>query len=134
MEVYKNVCIGEILFPDCPVRNILARVGDKWSLLVMHELLVHPAPMRFSELRKAIPDISQKVLTATLRNLIADGFLVRKVYAEVPPRTEYALTPRAHSFMDACRPMVRWAIENFADIIKDREKASNSALRIGARQ
>ena len=107
MEVYKNVCIGEILFPDCLVRNILARVGDKWSLLVMHELLVHPAPMRFSELRKAIPDISQKVLTATLRNLIADGFLVRKVYAEVPPRTEYALTPRAHSFMDACRPMVR---------------------------
>ncbi|MCI5452034.1 helix-turn-helix transcriptional regulator [bacterium] len=129
MEVYKNVCIGEILFPDCPVRNILARVGDKWSLLVMHELLVHPAPMRFSELRKAIPDISQKVLTATLRNLIADGFLVRKVYAEVPPRTEYALTPRAHSFMDACRPMVRWAIENFADIIKDREKASNSTSR-----
>ena len=134
MEVYKNVCIGEILFPDCPVRNILARVGDKWSLLVMHELLVHPAPMRFSELRKAIPDISQKVLTATLRDLIADGFIVRKVYAEVPPRTEYALTPRAHSFMDACRPMVRWAIDNFADIIKDREKASNSALRIGARQ
>lgn len=129
MEVYKNVCIGEILFPDCLVRNILARVGDKWSLLVMHELLVHPAPMRFSELRKAIPDISQKVLTATLRNLIADGFLVRKVYAEVPPRTEYALTPRAHSFMDACRPMVRWAIENFADIIKDREKASNSTSR-----
>ena len=129
MEVYKNVCIGEILFPDCPVRNILARVGDKWSLLVMHELLVHPAPMRFSELRKAIPDISQKVLTATLRNLIADGFLVRKVYAEVPPRTEYALTPRAHSFMEACRPMVRWAIENFADIIKDREKASNSTSR-----
>ena len=129
MEVYKNICIGETLFPDCPVRNILARVGDKWSLLVMHELLVHPAPMRFSELRKAIPDISQKVLTATLRNLIADGFLVRKVYAEVPPRTEYALTPRAHSFMDACRPMVRWAIENFADIIKDREKASNSTSR-----
>ena len=129
MEVYKNVCIGEILFPDCPVRNILARVGATWSLLVMHELLVHPAPMRFSELRKAIPDISQKVLTATLRNLIADGFLVRKVYAEVPPRTEYALTPRAHSFMDACRPMVRWAIENFADIIKDREKASNSTSR-----
>ena len=134
MEVYKNVCIGEILFPDCPVRNILARVGDKWSLLVMHELLVHPAPMRFSELRKEIPDISQKVLTATLRNLIADGFLVRKVYAEVPPRTEYALTPRAHSFMDACRPMVKWAIDNFADIMMDREKASNSALRIGARQ
>ena len=118
----KNMIMGETLFPDCPVRNILSRVGDKWSLLLMHQLMHHPAPMRFSALRKAIPDISQKVLTTTLRNLEADGFLVRKVYAEVPPRTDYALTPRAHSFMDACRPMVQWAIDHFADIIKDRER------------
>ena len=124
MEENKNICIGDTLFPDCPVRNILARVGDKWSLLVMHELLIHPAPMRFTELRKAIPDISQKVLTTTLRTLETDGFLVRTVYAEVPPRTDYALTPRAHSFMDACRPMIKWSIDNFADIIKDRESIS----------
>ena len=116
MEKDKSIYIGDTLFPDCPVRNILARVGDKWSLLVMHELLIHPAPMRFSELRKAIPDISQKVLTTTLRNLETDGFLVRTVYAEVPPR--------AHSFMEACSPMVKWAIDNFADIIKDRESIS----------
>ena len=117
--------MGETLFPNCPVRNILARVGDKWSLLVMHQLMHHPDPMRFSDLRKAIPDISQKVLTTTLRNLETDGFLVRTVYAEVPPRTDYALTSRAHSFMDACRPMVQWAIDNFADIIKDRESCNN---------
>ena len=116
--------MGETLFPKCPVRNILARVGDKWSLLVMHQLMHHPDPMRFSDLRKAIPDISQKVLTSTLRNLETDGFLVRTVYAEVPPRTDYALTSRALSFLDACRPMVQWAIDNFADIIKDREKSS----------
>lgn len=115
--------IGETLFPDCPVRNILSRVGDKWSLLLMHQLLSRDVPMRFSELRKAIPDISPKVLTATLRNLEADGFLVRTVYAEVPPRTEYSLTPRAHSFMNACRPMVQWAMDNFAAIIKDRNSA-----------
>lgn len=122
METNKNVIIGETLFPDCPVRNILSRVGDKWSLLIMHELLNHPAPMRFSELRKAIPDISQKVLTTKMRTLETDGFLIRTVYAEVPPRTEYALTPRAHSFMEACQPMVQWAIDNFAAIMKDRDR------------
>lgn len=120
MEKERNAVLTDILFPDCPVRNILARVGDKWSLLIMHQLVSRGAPMRFSELRKAIPDISQKVLTSTLRNLEADGFLLRKIYAEVPPRTEYTITPRAISFMEACRPMVQWAIDNFAAIIKDR--------------
>lgn len=123
MEHKEKVIIEETLFPDCPVRNILSRVGDKWSLLLMHQLLSRDVPMRFSELRKAIPDISPKVLTATLRHLEADGFLVRTVYAEVPPRTEYSLTPRAHSFMNACRPMVQWAMDNFAAIIKDRRSA-----------
>ena len=84
----ENNIIGETLFPDCPVRNILSRVGDKWSLLLMHHIMHHPEPMRFSDLRKAIPDISQKVLTSTLRNLEADGFIVRRVYAQVPPRTD----------------------------------------------
>ena len=83
--------------------------------------------MRFSELKKAIPDISQKVLTSTLRNLEADGFLVRKVYAEVPPHTEYSLTPRAHSFMAACRPLVDWALDNFAAPTPAR--ASSTATR-----
>ena len=95
----------------------------------MHQMMHHQEPMRFSDIRKAIPDISQKVLTSTLltsklRNLEADGFLVRKVYAEVPPHTEYMLTPRAHSFMAACRPMVDWAIDNFAAIMKDRVRTS----------
>ena len=118
----ENNIIGETLFPDCPVRNILSRVGDKWSLLLMHHIMHHPEPMRFSDLRKAIPDISQKVLTSTLRNLEADGFIVRRVYAEVPPHTDYALTPRAHSFMNACRPMLQWAIDNFAAIMNDRNR------------
>ena len=122
MEKENGIIIGETLFPDCPVRNILSRVGDKWSLLLMHHIMHHPEPMRFSDLRKAIPDISQKVLTSTLRNLEADGFIVRRVYAQVPPRTDYALTPRAHSFMNACRPMVQWAIDNFAAIMNDRNR------------
>ena len=123
--------MDETLFPDCPVRNILSRVGDKWSLLLMHHIMHHPEPMRFSDLRKAIPDISQKVLTSTLRNLEADGFIVRRVYAQVPPRTDYALTPRAHSFMNACRPMVQSAIDNFAAIMNDRNrKRQNSAAHL----
>ena len=89
MDKHKSICLGETLFPDCPVRNILARVGDKWSLLLMHQMMHHQEPMRFSSLKKALPDISQKVLTSTLRNLEADGFVVRKVYAEVSPRSEY---------------------------------------------
>ena len=116
---------SKMLFPDCPVRNILARVGDKWSLLIMHEMIKHNSPMRFSELRRAVPDISQKVLSATLRNLEADGFVTRPVYAAVSQHTDYALTPRAHSFMGTCRPMVQWAIDNFAAIIKDRERAAS---------
>ncbi len=122
MEKENSIIMDETLFPDCPVRNILSRVGDKWSLLLMHHIMHHPEPMRFSDLRKAIPDISQKVLTSTLRNLEADGFIVRRVYAQVPPRTDYALTPRAHSFMNACRPMVQWAIDNFAAIMNDRNR------------
>ena len=122
MEKENSIRMDETLFPDCPVRNILSRVGDKWSLLLMHHIMHHPEPMRFSDLRKAIPDISQKVLTSTLRNLEADGFIVRRVYAQVPPRTDYALTPRAHSFMNACRPMVQWAIDNFAAIMNDRNR------------
>ena len=122
MEKENSIIMGETLFPDCPVRNILSRVGDKWSLLLMHHIMHHPEPMRFSDLRKAIPDISQKVLTSTLRNLEADGFIVRRVYAEVPPHTDYALPPRAHSFMNACRPMLQWAIDNFAAIMNDRNR------------
>lgn len=125
MDKNNKIDLGETLFPDCPVRNILSRVGDKWSLLLMHQMILHQEPMRFSDIKKAIPDISQKVLTSTLRNLEADGFLVRKVFAEVPPHTEYTLTPRAHSFMAACRPMVDWAIDNFAAIMKDRDRTSS---------
>ena len=71
MDKNNNLFLGETLFPDCPVRNILARVGDKWSLLLMHQMMHHQEPMRFSDLKKAIPDISQKVLTSTLTHIAA---------------------------------------------------------------
>lgn len=111
---------SELLFPECPVRNVLARIGDKWSLLLMHTLHQHEVPMRFSALQRALPDITQKVLTTTLRRLEADGFVQRTVYPEVPPRVEYQLTDRACSFLQACQPMIQWAIDHMAVILKDR--------------
>ena len=112
--------VRDALFPDCPIRNILSRVGDKWSLLVLNTLQNAEEPMRFNALQRALPDISQKVLTATLRTLEEDGFLVRTVYAEVPPRVDYRLTERALSFMQACNPMIQWAKDNLETILSDR--------------
>lgn len=110
------------MFPECPVRNVLARTGDKWSLLVMHELAQSEVSMRFGELNKSLPDVSQKVLSQTLRRLEEDGFVTRTVYAEVPPRVEYALTERAESFMKACQPMVEWAVAHLAEIMASRRQ------------
>ena len=103
------------------IRNVLARVGDKWSLLVLYTLQ-HRESVRFKELQRQIPDISQKSLTQTLRTLEEDGFVTREVFPEVPPRVEYTLTPRALSFLPLVENMIKWATENMEEIIKDREK------------
>ena len=95
----------------CPVRDILSKTADKWSLLVMHELLQRPV-LRFSELQRSIPDISQKMLTQTLRKLEQIQLLGREIYPEVPPRVEYRLTELGRSFMTNIEPLVSWAIEN----------------------
>lgn len=111
------------VFVDCPIRNVLARICDKWSLLVIYTLNNHREnPVRFNVLRKLIPDISQKMLTSTLRTLEADGYVNRQVYAEVPPRVEYSLTPRSQSLIPIIDNLIGWASENMAMILKDREK------------
>ncbi len=109
----------DTLFPDCPIRNVLARVGDKWSLLVLYTLQ-HKGTLRFKQLQREIPDISQKSLTLTLRTLEEDGFISRKVYAEVPPRVEYALTERSLSFLPLVNNLIAWAKDNMEEIVKDR--------------
>lgn len=78
--------------------------------------------MRFKELQRQIPDISQKSLTQTLRTLKEDGFVSREIFSEVPPRVEYSLTPRAHSFLPLVENIINWAKENMEDIIADRVK------------
>lgn len=80
--------------------------------------------MRFNVLQKALPDISQKMLTVTLRTLEEDGLVKRQVYAEVPPRVEYSLTARAHSLLPHINDLIVWAQQNMEDILKDRRKNS----------
>ena len=121
MNNQKNKELRDALFPDCPIRNVLSRVGDKWSLLVLYSLQ-HREPVRFKELQRQIPDISQKSLTKTLRTLEVDGFVTREVFPEVPPRVVYSLTPRALSFLPLVENIIKWAMENMEEIIKDREK------------
>ena len=117
----KNKEVRDALFPDCPIRNVLSRVGDKWSLLVLYNLQ-HREPVRFKELQRQIPDISQKSLTQTLRTLKEDGFISREVFPEIPPRVEYSLTTRAHSFLPLVENIINWAKENMEDIMADRAK------------
>ena len=121
MNNQKNKELRDALFPDCPIRNVLSRVGDKWSLLVLYSLQ-HREPVRFKELQRQIPDISQKSLTQTLRTLEVDGFVTREVFPEVAPRVVYSLTPRALSFLPLVENIIKWAMENMEEIIKDREK------------
>ena len=113
----------DMMFPDCPIRNILARLCDKWSLLVIYTLnKAGKEVMRFKELQREIPDISQKMLTVTLRTLEEDGYITRTVYPEVPPRVEYALTPRTHSLLPHINALIGWALENKDAIIEDRKR------------
>lgn len=113
----------EMVFHDCPIRNVLSRICDKWSLLVIYTLNAHNAePIRFNALRKLIPDISQKMLASTLKTLEADGYVNRKVYAEVPPRVEYSLTPRSETLIPIMNSLIEWAGDNMAMILKDRQQ------------
>ena len=115
----------DAMFPDCPIRNILARISDKWSLLVIYTLdKAGQEAIRFKKLQREIPDISQKMLTVTLRTLEEDGYVTRTVYPEVPPRVEYALTPRAHSLLPHVNALIGWAKENNDAIMADRKRAA----------
>ena len=110
------------LFPQCPVRNVLSRIGDRWSLLVLLALHDKAEAMRFSDLCKAIPDVSQKMLTSTLRKLEADDLLSRTIYPEVPPRVEYKLTKRGKTLIPLLNQLVDWSLNNMDAIMRHREK------------
>lgn len=117
-----------IFAPDCPIRNILSRIGDKWSILTLYTLSTNGV-MRFKALQKELPDISQKMLTVTLRTLEEDGLITRKIYPQIPPKVEYSLTERANTLLPHLNRVIDWAKENMDDIMKDRlQKKKNNEL------
>lgn len=107
----------DLQYPTCPIRNVLSRFSDKWSLLILVSLQ-GKEKMRYKELMTAIPDISQKMLSSTLKQLEADHFLIRKAYAEIPPRVEYSLTEMAKSLMPVVNSMIDWSLVHFDEVTK----------------
>jgi DNA-binding HxlR family transcriptional regulator len=105
----------------CPVRDIIARISDKWSLLAIYALAGH-GTLRFNELKHKIGDVSQRMLTVSLRNLEKDGLVTRTIHAEVPPRVEYKLTPLGTSLAHQLVYFVEWAAANSKVIIEARKK------------
>ena len=95
--------------PACPVETTLMLIGDKWKVLILRDLM--KGTKRFGELKKSIGTVSQKVLTAQLRDMEDNGLLTRKVYAEVPPRVEYTLTETGYSLKQILDSMVVWGTD-----------------------
>lgn len=104
---------------NCPIRNVLSRFSSKWAMLILCVLSENEAT-RFNTISKAIPDISPKVLTETLRNLEADELVKRKLYAEIPPKVEYSLTELGKSLMPILNNLISWALDNAPYIAKDK--------------
>ncbi|WP_128914095.1 winged helix-turn-helix transcriptional regulator [Granulicella sibirica] len=112
-----------------PLRDLLAKIGDKWSILLMVSLSRRPGyRARFSELQRLIDGISQRMLTTTLRQLERDGLLSRHVFAEVPPRVEYELTPLGLSLLEPMRTLVHWIGSNW-DVIKEARVGFDHRIR-----
>ena len=105
----------------CPVRDFLGRLGNKWSLLVLITLKAN-GTLRFGEIHRSLGDVSQRMLTVTLRDLEADGLVVREVFPQVPPRVEYRLSWRGESLMPHIEELVDWALQNLPDILQDRDR------------
>ncbi|GAA4554145.1 winged helix-turn-helix transcriptional regulator [Amycolatopsis samaneae] len=115
---------------DCPTRQLLDRIGDQWTVLIVGALA--EGPLRFTEVGKRVDGISQKVLTQTLRSLVRDGLLTRTAYPVIPPRVEYALTPLGRDLAEPLDMLDRWARGHMAEVERardayDRENTSVSA-------
>ena len=113
----------------CPIRNVLDKLGSKWSLLVM--LALQGRRRRFMDLKRSIGDITQRVLTQTLRNLERDGYVARKVYPTSPPTVEYWLTARGESLLKPMAKLVEWANAHFDEVMDSRRRfdAASASMR-----
>lgn len=120
-KIQENFNRANIKNQFCPVRDIIARISDKWSMLAIYALGGF-GTMRFNELKHKIGDVSQRMLTVTLRNLEADGLVTRTVFPEVPPRVEYQLTALGFDLMQQVVSLADWAETNSDAILNNRNK------------
>jgi len=108
---------GDLFSPDCPTRHLLDRIGDKWTSMAIKVLgQAHPDEVRFAELQRRLPGISQKMLSVTLRSLVRDGLVLRRVEATVPPRVHYQVTDLGLSLERPLAVLRDWAETNMAAI------------------
>ena len=113
---------------NCRAREMLVRVADKWSMYVIH-VLAEGGPLRFSELRRRVDGVSQRMLTVTLRGLERDGLVSRAMYPEVPPRVEYALTPLGATLRELVRGLIDWSGAHLAEVDAARTRYDAQARR-----
>lgn len=111
---------------DCPVRDVLDQIGDKWTTLVM--MTLQTGPHRFNELQRSVPDISKRMLTQSLRNLERDGLVSRQVFPTKPPAVEYRLTPLGMSLLEPLGILVRWAERHHGQIRQARTIYDTAAM------
>jgi DNA-binding HxlR family transcriptional regulator len=115
---------------DCPSRQILDRIGDTWSVLIVVSLA--DGPLRYSELAARIEGVSPKMLTQTLRGLERDGMITRTVFPVVPPRVEYTLTSLGHSLLGLVSGLETWAQEHISDVAAARDAFDARAVSVAA--
>jgi len=120
-------CAGDL--DDCPIKDILYRVGDKWSMLTVIKLSDH-GTLRFNELHQQIDDISQRMLAVTLKTLETDGLVSRKMYAQIPPKVEYKLTPLGESLVPPLMGLYHWANDSMPAIKASREHFQNQLTEV----
>ncbi|WP_262706255.1 MULTISPECIES: winged helix-turn-helix transcriptional regulator [Streptomyces] len=113
---------------ECPSRDLLNRIGDKWTVLVLGEL-ADQRPHRFASIRDRIEGISEKMLTQTLRHLEEDGLISRQVYPEVPPRVEYQLTSLGVTLRGPLAVLREWSVSHATDVLAAREEYARTGLR-----
>ena len=117
--------VNEHLPGDCrPIAHILSRVGDKWTILLLNVL--GDNTMRFKDLHRAVPGISQRMLTVTLRNLERDGLVGRTIYPTIPPKVEYALSDRGRSLRCAIVPIAEWVTKHRDGIEESQQQFDDS--------
>lgn len=110
----------EPLNRNCPIRDVLDRLGDRWTVLIL--MTLGNQTLRFSELRRQIVDISPRMLAQTLRHLEQDGLVGREVYPTIPPKVEYRMTRLGHSFYEHLQPMVQWADKHHEEVRQARDR------------